>query len=57
MLEILIVLLIVVVALYILNTYVPLPPPIKTVINVVIAVIALLWLLDGSGLHWRGHWR
>ena len=61
MVEILVVLLVVVVALYLLNTYLPLPPPIKTIVNIVVVVLALVWLLDGCGafgtMHWRGHWR
>ena len=38
------------VALYLLNTYVPMAPPIKTIINVVVVVLVILWLVNVFGL-------
>lgn len=59
MLEVLIVLLVVAVALYLVNGYLPLPPPVKTIINVVVVVLTIVWLLDGLGFagRWHSHWR
>lgn len=36
--------------LWLLNTYVPMAPPIKTIINVVVILIVVLWLLQVFGL-------
>jgi hypothetical protein len=41
------------VALYLLETYVPMSPPIKTVIRVVVILAIVLYLLQAAGL-WRG---
>lgn len=38
------------VCLYLLETYVPMSPPIKTVIRVVVVVILILWLLQIFGI-------
>lgn len=60
MLSVLIILLIVAVALWLWNTYVPSAPPpmhiVKVVVNIVVVLSALIWLLhvfgvlDGGGL-------
>jgi hypothetical protein len=47
-LGVLLVLVIAGVALYLVNTYVPMAPPIKTVVVVVIALV--VWLLSAYGL-------
>jgi hypothetical protein len=43
--QLLITLIIIGVLLWYLNTYVPMAPPIKTLINIVVVVILLLWVL------------
>lgn len=50
MITILIYLVIVGVALYLINTYVPMAPPIKTVINVIVVLILVIWLLNVFGI-------
>ena len=35
---------------WLVTTYLPLPPPIKTVITVVFVVILCIWLLQWAGL-------
>jgi hypothetical protein len=54
-----IVLVVVGVCLYLLNTYVPMAKPIKTIINVVVVMVVILWLLQSfgifqTGIHFRG---
>jgi len=38
------------VVLYLINTYVPMAPPIKTILNVVVILLLVLWLLSAFGL-------
>ena len=38
------------VALYLIETYIPMSPPIKTVIRVVIIIVLVLWLLQLFGI-------
>lgn len=38
------------VALYLLETYVPMSPPIKVIIRVVVVVVVVLWLLQLFGV-------
>ena len=45
-----IVLVIVGVCLYLLENYVPMSPPIKTVIRVVVVLVLILWLLQVFGI-------
>jgi hypothetical protein len=59
-LGILVVLVVVGVALYLINTYVPMAPPVKTIINVVVVLLLVIWLLNVFGLLdagpvWRTH--
>jgi hypothetical protein len=55
MITIIIYLVIVGVALYLLNTYVPMAAPIKTVINVIVVLILIIWLLNAFGIaHFQG---
>ncbi len=53
--SILITLIIVGVCLYLIQTYIPMAPPIKTVINVVVILLLCLWLLNifGVGMNYR----
>jgi len=47
----LIVLLVVVgVILWLINTYVPMQPPFKTIINIVVILVLCLWLLSAFGI-------
>jgi hypothetical protein len=47
----LLVLLVVVgVALYLVNTYIPMAQPIKVIINVVVVLFLVIWLLSAFGL-------
>ena len=50
MIELLLVLVIVGVCLYLIETYVPLAPPIKVVIRVVVILVLALWLLRVFGV-------
>ena len=40
--------------LYLVNTYIPMPPAIKSIINIVVVIFVILWLLKILGL-WNGH--
>lgn len=50
MLEVLVVLVVVGLCLYLVETYVPLSPPIRTVIRVVVVLFLVLWLLRLFGV-------
>jgi len=50
MVQLIVVLVIVGVVLYLINTYVPMAPPIKTILNVVVILLLVLWLLSAFGL-------
>ena len=43
---VLVVLIVIGVALYLINTYIPMAAPIKTILNVVVVVVVCLWLLN-----------
>jgi hypothetical protein len=47
--QILIVLIILGVALYMIETYIPMSPPIQTLIRVVVVLFIVLWLLQLTG--------
>jgi hypothetical protein len=47
---VLVVLIIIGVALYLVETYIPLSPPIRTVIRVVVVLLLVLWLLQMFGI-------
>lgn len=46
----LVLLVIIGVGLYLLNTYVPMAAPIKTIINVVVLLVVALWVLEAFGV-------
>jgi len=48
--NLIITLVIVGVALWAINTYIPMDRKIKSILNVVIVIIVILWLLRGFGL-------
>lgn len=50
-----VVLIIVGVLLYVVNTLIPMAPPIKTIINIVVVLAVCLWLLEAFGLLSTGH--
>ena len=50
MLEIIIVLIVVGVALWLVNTMVPMDAKIKTILNVVVVIVVCIWLLQVLGL-------
>lgn len=50
LLGLLLVLIIVGVCLYLLNLYVPMAAPVKTIINVVVVLVVIVWLLSAFGL-------
>jgi hypothetical protein len=47
---IVIVLIVVGVALWAINAYIPMARPVKTILNVVVVVVLCLWLLQAFGL-------
>lgn len=50
LLNIMLVLVIVGVALWAINAYIPMAKPVKTILNVVVVVVLCLWLLQTFGL-------
>ncbi len=36
--------------LWLVNTYIPMAPPIKTILNVVVVIIVVLWLVSALGV-------
>lgn len=50
MLEFVVTLIVIGVGLWLLNTYVPMAQPIKTIINVVVILCVVLWVLQVFGL-------
>lgn len=50
MLELILVIVLVGVALWFVNTYVPMAQPIKTLLNVLIVLILIIWILNAFGL-------
>jgi hypothetical protein len=49
MIHVIIVLILIGVGLYLINTYVPMAQPIKTILNVVVIVLVILWVLTLFG--------
>ena len=50
MIQLLVLLIVVGVVLYLINNYVPMAAPIKTIINVVVVLVVCLYLLSAFGL-------
>jgi len=50
MIQVIVILVIVGVCLYLVQTYVPMAPPIKTIITVVVVLMLCLWLLQVFGI-------
>ncbi len=53
LLNIVVMLIVVGVALYLINRFIPMASSIKTILNVVVVVIVCVWLLQAVGL-WGG---
>lgn len=45
-----VVLIVIGVAMYLINTYIPMAPPVKTILNVVVILVLCLWLLSVFGI-------
>ena len=50
LLTILIVLIVVGVALWLINTYIPMDRKIKSILNIVVVIVVIIWLLKAFGL-------
>lgn len=50
MIALLLTLIVIGVALYLVETYIPMSPPIRTMIRVVVVVVLVLWLLRVFGI-------
>ena len=50
LISLIVVLVIVGVCLYLVENYIPMSPPIKTVIRVVVVLVLVLWLLRAFGI-------
>ncbi len=50
LLTVLLVLIVAGVALWLINTYIPMERTIKTIINVVVVIVVIIWLLKAFGL-------
>jgi hypothetical protein len=50
LLTIIIVLIVVGVALWLINTYIPMAKPIKTILNLVVIIVVCIWLLQAFGI-------
>lgn len=50
LLNVILVLVVIGVVLYLVNTFIPLAPPIKTVINVLVVIVLCIWLLSLFGI-------
>ncbi len=49
LINLIIVLIVIGVILYLVNTFIPMAPPIKTVINMIVVIVLCLWLLNLFG--------
>jgi hypothetical protein len=50
LLTILIVLVVVGIALWLINTYIPMDRKIKNILNIVVVIVVIIWLLKAFGL-------
>ena len=50
LIQVVIVLIIVGVCLYLIQTYIPMAPPVKTILMVVVVLVLCLWLLQVFGV-------
>ena len=50
LISLIVVLVVVGLLLWLVNTYIPMAPPIKQILNIVVIIIVVLWLIASSGL-------
>jgi len=50
MIPLLVLLIVVGVALWLINTYIPMQPPFKTIINIIVILVVLVYILNYFGL-------
>ena len=50
LIQLLVVLVVAGVVLYMINNFIPMQPPIKTIINVIVVLALCLWLLQAFGI-------
>ena len=50
LIQLIVVLVVVGVILWLVNSYIPMDPKIKTILNVVVVIAVILWLLSAFGL-------
>ncbi len=50
LIHVILVLIVVGVLLWLINTYIPMAGPIKAILNAVVVIVLILWLLNGFGL-------
>ena len=50
LINIVLVLVVVGVGLWAINTYIPMPKPVKSILNIVVVVVLCLWLLQTFGV-------
>lgn len=48
--HLIVILIVVGVLLYLVNTYIPMDAKIKSILNVVVVILVVIWLLQGFGL-------
>jgi hypothetical protein len=53
--ELLLLLILIGVGLYFVNRYIPMAAPIRTLVNIVVVLLVVLWLLEKFGLLHTGH--
>ena len=50
LINVLLVLVVVGVVLWLVNTYLPMDPKIKTILNIVVVIVVVIWLLRAFGI-------
>jgi hypothetical protein len=50
LIQLLVIVVVIGVVLYLINNFVPMQPPWKTILNVVVVLIFVIWLLSAVGL-------
>jgi len=50
LINVLLVLVVVGVVLWLVNTYIPMDPKIKTILNIVVVIVVVIWLLRAFGI-------
>ena len=50
LIDVLIILVVVGVVLWLVNTYLPMDPKIKTILNIVVVIVVVIWLLRAFGI-------